>query len=295
MMLNSFLQSWTDLIDTELTRYFSQKDLSCNPLDRSMEYTLLAGGKRLRPLLTLATVHIFAGDMQAALPFSLASELLHTYSLIHDDLPCMDNDSVRRGKPTNHVIFGEAQALLAGDALHAEAFALLANSTHASFSDQRRLQAISEFAHAIGRRGMVAGQVMDITDLSEAADLDRIKLIHRRKTGSLLQFCVRLGGHLVGADETDMARLSVYAESVGLMFQVVDDLLDQESSSETLGKTAGKDLAADKATFPNLLGLSQSHAYADSLLADALTALDCLPTNPPLLAELAQFMRKRDH
>lgn len=295
MIEDAQMETWVDRIDTELVRYFSKKDMSCNPLDRAMEYTLLAGGKRLRPLLTLVACEALGGDPDAALPFSLASELLHTYSLVHDDLPCMDNDDMRRGKPTNHVIFGEANAILAGDALQAEAFAILANSPHSQLSPQRRVAAISELATAVGRAGMVAGQVMDLDQEGKPIDFERLRLLHSRKTGALLKFCIRLGGHLAEANDDDMTALTNYADAAGLLFQVVDDLLDEESSSEKLGKTAGKDAASNKATFPKLLGSEAAHAFADELLEQALEALKLLDGNTERLTELARFIRSREH
>ncbi len=294
-MLSEPLEQWIDEVDNLLGRSFAEKDLTCHPLDRAMEYTVLAGGKRLRPLLTLAVNRALGGDEVAALPFALASELLHTYSLIHDDLPCMDNDDMRRGKPTNHIVFGEANAVLAGDALQAEAFRVLAATPHPHMAEGRRLEALVEFADAVGRRGMVAGQVMDLASEGKDVDLSRLELLHRRKTGALLRFSVRLGGHLAGADPARMAVLTRYAEALGLMFQVVDDLLDLEENSAKLGKTAGKDAAANKATFPRLLGVEAARARADGLLKEALAALAALDGDTELLAEIARFARQREH
>lgn len=294
-MLSEKLLTWTDEVDTMLVRYFSDKDMICNPLDRAMEYTLLAGGKRLRPLLTLAVNGALGGDAATALPFSLASELLHTYSLIHDDLPCMDNDDMRRGKPTNHVIFGEANAVLAGDALQAEAFRVLAATPHPTLSAERRVAALIDFADAVGRRGMVAGQVMDLASEGKDIDLERLTALHQRKTGALLCFCVRLGGHLCAADEARMQLLTRFAHDLGLMFQVVDDLLDLEASSQKLGKTAGKDAAAGKATFPRLLGLDDARAFADRLLEQALATLAQLEAPTEDLVEITRFARHREH
>ncbi|CAM2067802.1 Polyprenyl synthetase family protein [Sulfidibacter corallicola] len=295
MIDNEQLQHWIDRVDTELVRYFANKDMTCNPLDRAMEYTLLAGGKRLRPLLSMVVCAAYDKDPEAAIPFALASEFLHTYSLIHDDLPCMDDDDMRRGKPTNHVVFGEANAILAGDALHCEAFQLLVSSTYPGFTAETRQTVILELCEAVGRRGMVAGQVMDLAQEGQDYDLERLKLMHRRKTGALLRFCVRLGGHLAGVREPELAALTRYAEALGLMFQVVDDLLDEESSSDTLGKTAGKDAGQDKATFPKLLGSEKAHAFADGLLEEALAALKDLEVDAELLAEIAQYVRHRDY
>lgn len=295
MTLSDTLELWIDQVDHLLGRTFAEKDLTCHPLDRAMEYTVLAGGKRLRPLLTLAVNHALGGDHEAALSFSLASELLHTYSLIHDDLPCMDNDDMRRGKPTNHIVFGEANAVLAGDALQAEAFRVLTVSPHPRLRDERRLEMLVEFADAVGRRGMVAGQVMDLASEGKDCDLARLELLHRRKTGALLRFCVRLGGHLAGSDLLRMANLTRFADDLGLMFQIVDDLLDLEANSAQLGKTAGKDVAANKATFPRLLGVEAARARADELLANALTLLDEMEADTECLAEIARFARHRQH
>lgn len=295
MIDNEELQIWIDRIDTELVRYFSKKDMTCNPLDRAMEYTILAGGKRLRPLLGLITCQACGGDPETAIPFAMATEFIHTYSLIHDDLPCMDDDDMRRGKPTNHVIFGEANAVLAGDALQAEAFAILAETEHPNLKPERRIRIISELAQAIGRRGMVAGQVMDLGDAGKTIDLQRLALLHSRKTGALLTYCVRLGAHLADADDETLQALTTYAEAMGLMFQVVDDLLDLEAESETLGKTAGKDAAQDKATYPKLMGHEEAHEYADHLLDQALAALKETKLETGFLAGIAKYIRNRDY
>lgn len=296
MIENEQFQTWIDRLDTELVRYFADKDLSCNPLDRAMEYTLLAGGKRLRPLLTMVVCDAFNASIEAAIPFAMSSEMLHTYSLIHDDLPCMDDDDMRRGKPTNHVVFGEAHAILAGDALQSEAFQVLVNTPHETLSDSRRIALISELCEAIGRRGMVAGQVMDLTSEGQDIDLERLKLLHQRKTGGLFQFCIRLGGHLANTDEATMNALTEYANAVGLLFQVVDDLLDEEGSSESLGKTAGKDKQANKATFPRLMGSDAAHDFANQLLEQAETALETLEGKASKnLREIARYIRHRDY
>lgn len=296
MIDNEQFQTWIDRIDTELVRYFAEKDLTCNPLDRAMEYTLLAGGKRLRPLLTLVVCDAFGAEVEEAIPFAMASEFLHTYSLIHDDLPCMDDDEMRRGKPANHVVFGEANAILAGDALQSETFELLVASPHPTLDDARRVALVRELCQAIGRRGMVAGQVMDLSMEGQVVDLDRLKLLHSRKTGGLFRFCLRLGGHLANVNDTEMEALTTFADALGLLFQVVDDILDEESDSQALGKTAGKDKEADKATFPRLMGLDKAHDFADELLTQAETALTKLPPKARVnLCEITRYIRHRDY
>lgn len=295
MIENERFQFLIDRVDTELVRYFADKDLTCNPLDRAMEYTLLAGGKRLRPLLTLVVCDAFGSDVEAALPFAMVSEIMHTYSLIHDDLPSMDNDDMRRGKPTNHIVFGEANAILAGDALQSEAFLLLAESPHPALSPQRRIEIIAELCHAIGRRGMVAGQVMDLSLEGKEIDLEHLKLLHQRKTGGLFRYCIRLGGHLANLNSEVMADLTEYATALGLLFQVVDDLLDEEGDSVSLGKTAGKDREADKATFPKVMGARAAHEFADNLLIQAEGALANFKGDAKKhLREIVRFIRNRD-
>ena len=295
MMEDEQLLDWVDSIDTALVRYFAKKDMSCNPLDRAMEYTVLAGGKRLRSLLTVTACHALGGNAEEAILFSLVPEFLHSYSLIHDDLPCMDNDDMRRGKPANHITFGEANAVLAGDALQAEGFGLLATAHHSSMNPERRVTLMAELAQAVGRSGMVAGQVMDLEQEGKPIDLERLTLLHRRKTGALLRFCIRLGGHLADAPQARMEALTRYADAVGLLFQVVDDLLDSASSSEKLGKTAGKDALREKATFPALLGLQDARDYAARLRDEALAALDELQPRTDHLAVIARFIHDREH
>jgi farnesyl diphosphate synthase len=226
---------------------------------------------------------------------SLASELLHTYSLIHDDLPAMDDDVLRRGKPTNHVVYGQAIAILAGDALQAEAFARLASSPFPGLTSERRMVLLSEFATAVGRLGMVGGQVMDMHQTGRQISHQLLRKLHSRKTGALIRFSVRLGGHLALAAEPVMAALDRYGDQLGLLFQVVDDLLDIEADSAILGKTAGKDREQQKATFPQLMGLTAAKEEADSLTRSAVDALTSLPHDCKLLVEMAHYVRGRGH
>ena len=268
-------------------------------LGEAMRYAVLDGGKRLRPLLVLAAfeaVHNGAGDAgEAALRAACAVELIHAYSLVHDDMPCMDNDVLRRGKPTVHVQFGEAQALLAGDALQAFAFELLTPE------DERILPAVQatlcrQLARAAGSAGMAGGQAIDLASVGLALTQDQLRQMHRLKTGALLQGSLLMGaacGHAVGAA---YQALSDYGAAMGLAFQVVDDILDVVADSATLGKTAGKDAAADKPTYVSLLGLARAQAYAQELLAEAHAALACsgLPDSRALAA-LADMVVRRSH
>ncbi|KAL1560529.1 Geranylgeranyl pyrophosphate synthase [Salvia divinorum] len=235
----------------------------------AMRYSLLAGGKRVRPILCLAACELVGGSEHAAMPSACAVEMVHTMSLILDDLPCMDNDHLRRGKPTNHKVFGESVAILAGDALLSFAFEHVAAATAGATPD-RVVWAIAELGRSIGSEGLVGGQVADISSegLAEVG-LEQLEYIHVHKTAVLLEAAVVMGAIVGGAGEEAVERLRRFAQRVGLLFQVVDDILDVTKSSEELGKTAGKDVEADKTTYPKLLGLEKSREFAEELKREA--------------------------
>lgn len=244
-------------------------------LNSAMRYAVLDGGKRLRPLLVLAASEAVNGNPQAALRAACAVELIHAYSLVHDDMPCMDNDVMRRGKPTVHVQFGEAQALLAGDALQALAFELLTpDDGSVDISTQAHLCRM--LAQAAGGQGMAGGQAIDLASVGISLDSEQLHSMHRLKTGALLQASVLMGTRCGSAPEAVTHALREYGAAIGLAFQVVDDILDVTADSATLGKTAGKDAAHDKPTFVSLMGLDPAKTYAQQLLARALTSLDTL-------------------
>jgi farnesyl diphosphate synthase len=241
-------------------------------LGEAMRYAVLDGGKRLRPLLVLAASEAVGGNDEAALRAACAVELIHAYSLVHDDMPCMDNDVLRRGKATVHVKYGQAQALLAGDALQALAFELLAPEGPAiPASVQAALCRL--LARAAGHAGMAGGQAIDLASVGRSLDEDELREMHRRKTGALLQGSVMMGAACGVAEPAALSALARYGAAVGLAFQVVDDILDVTADSATLGKTAGKDAAHDKPTYVSLLGLERSGAFAQELLGEALQAL----------------------
>jgi farnesyl diphosphate synthase len=241
-------------------------------LGDAMRYAVLDGGKRLRPLLVLAACEAVQGNEAAALRAACAVELIHAYSLVHDDMPCMDNDILRRGKPTVHVKFGQAQALLAGDALQALAFELLApEGTEVPASVQANLCRL--LARAAGHSGMAGGQAIDLASIGQALTEVQLREMHRRKTGALLQGSVMMGAACGSPAPAAQSALAAYGDAMGLAFQVVDDILDVTGDAATLGKTAGKDAAQDKPTYVSLLGLERSSAYAQELLAQALQAL----------------------
>lgn len=267
-------------------------------IHEAMRYSLLAGGKRVRPVLCLSACELVGGSEAAAMPAACAVEMIHTMSLIHDDLPCMDNDDLRRGKPTNHKVFGEDVAVLAGDALLSFSFEHVAVATAAAgVSAPRILRAIGELARSIGSEGLVAGQVVDIdSEGAENVGLERLEFIHVHKTAALLEASVVLGAILGGGSDDEVERLRSFARCIGLLFQVVDDILDVTKSSQELGKTAGKDLVADKVTYPKLLGLEKSREFAGKLNADArahLTGFDPVKAAP--LIALADYIAYRQN
>ncbi|KWT97101.1 MULTISPECIES: polyprenyl synthetase family protein [unclassified Variovorax] len=242
-------------------------------LGDAMRYAVLDGGKRLRPLLVFAASESARGQAEATLRAACAAELIHAYSLVHDDLPCMDNDVLRRGKPTVHVKFGEADALLAGDALQALAFELL-TPEHEGIAPEVQARLCRLLARAAGSQGMAGGQAIDLASVGLALDEAQLREMHRLKTGALLQGSVEMGAACGTLDAEALDALRAYGAAIGLAFQVVDDILDVTADSETLGKTAGKDAASDKPTYVSLLGLEGARAQARELLAQALQALD---------------------
>ncbi|MEQ8462955.1 geranylgeranyl diphosphate synthase CrtE [Coleofasciculus sp. E1-EBD-02] len=261
----------------------------------AMRYSLLAGGKRLRPILCLATCELMGGTMEMAMPTACALEMLHTMSLIHDDLPAMDNDDYRRGQLTNHKVYGEDMAILAGDGLLAYAFEYVAAQTQGVPAKQV-LQVIARLGRTVGATGLVGGQVVDLesegkSDIQE----ETLHYIHTHKTGALLETCVVCGGILAGATDADIERLSRYAQNIGLAFQIIDDILDITATQEELGKTAGKDLQAQKATYPSLWGLEASKAKAQELIEEAIAQLEPFGERSQPLIALANFITARTY
>jgi geranylgeranyl diphosphate synthase type II len=257
-----------------------------------MRYSLFAGGKRLRPALCLAAAEACGGAWEPALPLACAIECIHTYSLIHDDLPAMDNDDFRRGKPTNHKVFGEGIAILAGDALLTIAFEIAAGAAGWPRYPHQRL--ILELAEAAGSRQLVGGQVADLEAEGKNVSPAELRYIHERKTSALLRCAVRLGGMSANCSPAQLAALSDFGRHVGLAFQVIDDILDVTQSSEQLGKTAGKDTAARKATYPALVGLEKSRRIAARLTARAFAALQPFRGRARALEALATHLLRRD-
>jgi geranylgeranyl diphosphate synthase, type II len=261
----------------------------------AMRYSLLAGGKRLRPILCIASCEMAGGTAQMAMPTACALEMIHTMSLIHDDLPAMDNDDYRRGKLTNHKVYGEDIAILAGDGLLTYAFEFIATKTQ-NVPPQQVLQTIAHLAHAVGAAGLVGGQVVDLesegkTDVS----LETLNYIHAHKTGALLEACVVCGAILAGTASADLQRLSRFAKNIGLAFQIIDDILDITATQEELGKTAGKDVKSGKVTYPSLWGIEESRRQAKQLVADAKAQLAAFGNKALPLLSIADYITSRSH
>lgn len=295
----SQLNAWRLLIDATLDRHLPPADTRPPSIHEAMRYAVLGGGKRIRPIVAIAAAEAVGANPEPLLMHFCALELIHTYSLVHDDLPALDNDDLRRGRKTTHVVYGEAMGVLTGDALLTEAFAWLARPVE-GLGAERQLQAIIEVATAIDSTGMIGGQVADIVaersqEQSDdpAALLEELHFIHRNKTGKLFTASVMLGGLLGRARDEQLAALRRYADALGVAFQVVDDLLDIEESSATLGKTAGKDIAQGKLTFPALLGIEQAREEVRRLLQVALENADMIAGPVNYLAPIARFICDR--
>jgi farnesyl diphosphate synthase len=259
-------------------------------LHRAMRYATLGGGKRLRPLFTYAAGHALGNDGPELDAPACAVELIHAYSLVHDDLPSMDDDAMRRGRPTCHIVFGEAMAILAGDALQALAFEILARGNRA-----RGMEMLSTLGHACGAEGMAGGQALDLTAIGRSLTLAELEHMHACKTGALIRAAVRLGALTANADPHALEALDRYAAAVGLAFQVRDDILDVEGESTVIGKTAGKDAAAGKPTFPSIIGLDASRGRLAELTETALQALAPFAARGEMLRELAHYAAHRQH
>ena len=290
--LNQFLATRTDAVNRALDKFLPSETTKPATIHKAMRYSLFAGGKRMRPALCLAASEACGGSDALAMPLACAVECIHTYSLIHDDLPAMDNDDFRRGKPTNHKVFGEGVAVLAGDALLTQAFEIAAQCK--KFPRYPHAQIILEIARASGSLQLIAGQVADLEGEGKKISVDELKFIHERKTSALLCCSVRLGGMSANCPPAQLRALTDFGYHVGLAFQVIDDILDVTQTSEQLGKTAGKDTAAQKATYPAIVGLEKSRKIAAQLTDKAFAALKIFKGKAVALEALAEFLLKRD-
>jgi geranylgeranyl diphosphate synthase, type II len=288
MKLPPFFEEDRLAVDAHLERLLPRENVQPSSIHQAMRYSVFAGGKRIRPILCLETARIFEPEVSNALYPGCAIEFIHTYSLIHDDLPALDNDDLRRGKPTSHKKFGESTAILAGDALLTLAFESIAA---APVSAERRVAMVTEIASAAGTvNGMVGGQVADLESEGKQVGPETLEYIHRSKTAALIRASATSGALCAGATPEDVARLRRFGETIGWAFQVTDDILDVEESSAALGKTAGKDLAQQKATYPSVFGLERSHAIAEELSSKAIAELQIYGERAERLRSIAEFL-----
>jgi geranylgeranyl diphosphate synthase type II len=291
--LNQFLAARTETVNRALDRFLPGEKTKPATVHKAMRYSLFAGGKRMRPAVLLAAAEACGGTEKDALPLACAAECIHTYSLIHDDLPAMDNDDFRRGKPTNHKVFGEGIAVLAGDALLTQGFEIAAQARGWPRYSHRDL--VLELARASGSLQLVAGQVADLEGEGKKLSVAELRYIHERKTSALLCCSVRLGGMSANCSPAQLKALTDFGYHVGLAFQVIDDILDVTQTSEQLGKTAGKDAAVQKATYPSIVGLEKSRKIARQLTDKAFAALKIFHGRAVALEALADFLLKRNH
>jgi len=290
--LNHFLSTRTQAVNRALDKFLPTEKTRPATIHKAMRYSIFAGGKRMRPALCLAAAEACGGSDAVAMPLACAVECIHTYSLIHDDLPAMDDDDFRRGKPTNHKVFGEGIAVLAGDALLTQAFEIAAQCK--KFPRYPHEKIILEIARASGSLQLIAGQVADLEAEGKKISEAELKFIHERKTSALLCCSVRLGGMSANCSPAQLKALTDFGYHVGLAFQVIDDILDVTQTSEQLGKTAGKDVAVQKATYPAIVGLERSRKIAENLTAKAFAALKVFKGKAIALEALAEFLLKRE-
>ncbi|GAC1636455.1 MAG: polyprenyl synthetase family protein [Candidatus Acidiferrum sp.] len=291
MTLPAFFEEDLQAVDSALQRFLPQETTPPASIHKAMRYSVFAGGKRVRPILCLESARIFTNDISSSMYPACAIEFIHTYSLIHDDLPALDNDDLRRGKPTCHKQFGEAAAILAGDALLTLAFEIVAAAPVAA---ERRVRMATEISTSAGTvNGMVGGQVADLEAEGKGVGPEMLEYIHRSKTAALIRAAITSGALCAGAPDDDVARLRRFGETIGWAFQVTDDILDVEESSAALGKTAGKDIAQQKATYPAVFGLERSHQIAKELSEKAIAELDAYGTKASRLREIAEFLVHR--
>jgi len=292
--LKTYLAEKKKTVEAALQGYFPEPEGLTADLTKAMRYSLFAGGKRLRPILCIAGAQAVGGSGREVLPVACALELIHTYSLIHDDLPLMDDDDLRRGKATNHKVFGEPIALLAGDGLLTEAFRLMTSADiSAKISPNILLRAIGLISRAAGHDGMVGGQAVDIQWEGKTADLPVVKFMHTHKTGALITASVASGAILGGADESQFEAIISYGEKIGLAFQISDDILDIEGDSETMGKQAGADEQKGKMTYPSVLGLNESKRIQSELVQTAVQDLRKFGSRAEPLRQIARYIIER--
>lgn len=292
------LKMYQDIVNNELEKYLRKEECPEKTLNNSMEYSLMAGGKRLRPILVLATYQLFKEDIEEAMPFAVAIEMVHNFSLIHDDLPEVDNDDFRHGKPTNHKQFNHPTALLAGDGLLNQAYIVLSDEILYSAENQykenfcEKVRAFNEFSKAVDR--MIAGEYLDTELEGKQISKEMLEYIHINKTGALLKLCVRMGAILAGASEKDLKKLTKYAENIGLAFQIKDDILSEEGDPKITGKPVGNDKKMGKCTYVSYYGLDGAKKELDKITQEAIEQLKDYGEKAEFLSQLATYIKNRN-
>lgn len=295
MSFKSSLKYRVDYIEKLLKEYMPEEKGYQKTIFEAMNYSLKAGGKRLRPILTLEACRIVGGNEEDAIPFAIAIEMIHTYSLIHDDLPALDNDDLRRGRPTNHKVYGDAMAILAGDGLLNYAFEIMLSSSIGKENPAKYLNAINEIAKSSGVYGMIGGQVVDIESEDKNIEMEKLDFIHLNKTAAIIVGCMRAGAIIGDATEEQLENITKYATNIGLSFQIADDILDITGDESKLGKKVGSDIDNNKSTYPSLIGLEKSKEIANDLINEAKTRISNIKGDTEFLNDLAEYIVARDY
>lgn len=295
MEFKTVLKERAIYIEELLNKYMPKEEGYQKTIMESMNYSLRAGGKRLRPILTLEACKIVGGNEEDAIAFAVAIEMIHTYSLIHDDLPALDNDDLRRGRKTNHIVYGEDMAILAGDALLNYAFEVMLSSSLGKKNPEKYLRAINEIAKSSGIYGMIGGQVVDVQSEDEQIPKEKLDYIHNNKTAAIIIGCMRAGAIIGDANEEQIDEITKYAKNIGLSFQIVDDILDIVGDEAKLGKKVGSDIDNNKSTYPSLLGLEKSKEIANELISEAKKSIEKLSENVEFLNGLADYIIAREY
>ncbi|WP_024620745.1 polyprenyl synthetase family protein [Metaclostridioides mangenotii] len=294
MEFNSSLRKRASYIENILNEYMPKEEGYQKSVIEAMNYSLSAGGKRLRPILTLEACKIVGGNEEDAIPFAVAIEMIHTYSLIHDDLPALDNDDLRRGRATNHKVYGEAMGILAGDSLLNYAFEIMLKGSLGKNNPEKYLRAVYEIARHAGIYGMIGGQVVDVESEDKKIDKEKLDYIHNNKTAAMIIGCMRAGAIVGGADQVELESVTNYAKNIGLSFQIVDDILDIVGDEEKLGKKVNSDIENNKSTYPSLLGLEKSRDIATELISDAKNSIETTFESADFLKGLADYIISRE-
>jgi len=289
------LKEKASFVEKVLKEYMPKEEGYQKTVIEAMNYSLSAGGKRLRPILTLEACKIVGGNEDEAIPFAIAIEMIHTYSLIHDDLPALDNDDLRRGRPTNHKVYGEAMGILAGDALLNYAFEVMLAGSINKENPEKYLKAINEIAKGAGIYGMIGGQVVDVESENKQIEKEKLDYIHMNKTAAMMVGCMRAGATIGGANSEQMEEITKYAKNIGLSFQIVDDILDIVGDEAKLGKKVGSDIENHKSTYPSLLGLDKSKEIAHNLIDEAKKSIEKLSDDVDFLKGLAEYIIDREY